>query len=537
MYYYDDFKEIKGDFYNCGILKKKYNDFIVNDLVVENNRGIINDTVYIENNKVINIKERSKQHIAGILYMNLNKSYGRNKKGMNYYKFKALHKKFGSFLVPCSFKSKRKIYISIIFNKWDKTDKYPIGICNNIIGELGVRENEYNILLYKYDLKFNKVKYEKKQLDLDLKEIIEDIDYNIITIDPENCRDIDDGISISKNENITEIGVHITDVSNYMISYIDNIKKGLCSSIYFNKSHINMIPEIYATNICSLLENTKKKCISIIYKYNNNKLVNFEVKLCNVYITKNYSYDEAEKLIMKRSKNNDILLNLWDFMSGLDNNIIDTHKLIEKLMINSNKIVAELLFKYDRNNTILRIHNKNENYDYNHKLSKKINDYLKIKTYESAVYVIGDENPYHYDLNTSYYTHYTSPIRRIIDIINHLNLKQYLKNDNLICINNDLIDKINKQNKLIKKMNYDCRILDIFYNINDKEYECSGIIIDIDEKKMKIYIDELNMEYKYRFSDNKIEYKIFDIINLKLYFIREGEKLEDKILVKLLNTT
>ena len=86
-------------------------------------------------------------------------------------------------------------------------------------------------------------------------------------------------------------------------------------------------------------------------------------------------------------------------------------------------------------------------------------------------------------------------------------------------------------------MSYDCRILDIFYNINDKEYECCGIIIDIDEKKMKIYIEELNMEYKYRFSDNKTEYKIFDIINLKLYFIREGEKLEDKILVKLLNTT
>ena len=71
---------------------------------------------------------------------------------MNYYKFKALNKKFGSFLVPCSLKIKRKIYISIIFNKWDKTDKYPIGICNNIIGELGVRDNEYNILLYKYDL-------------------------------------------------------------------------------------------------------------------------------------------------------------------------------------------------------------------------------------------------------------------------------------------------------------------------------------------------------------------------------------------------
>ena len=300
MFYYNDFEEINIDYCKIGVLKKKDNNYIVNDLIVENNIGIINDIVYIENNKVINIKERSKQQIAGILYMNLNKSYGRNKKGMNYYKFKALNKKFGSFLVPCSLKIKRKMYISIIFNKWDKTDKYPIGICNNIIGELGIRDNEYNILLYKYDLKFNKIKYEKFQLVLDQKENIENIDYNIITIDPENCRDIDDGISISKNENITEIGVHITDVSNYMINYIDTIKEGLCSSIYFNNSQINMIPEIYATNICSLLENSKKKCVSIIYKYDNNKLVNYEVKLCNVYVKKNYSYDEAEKLIKKK---------------------------------------------------------------------------------------------------------------------------------------------------------------------------------------------------------------------------------------------
>ena len=535
MFYYNDFEEINIDYCKIGVLKKKDNNYIVNDLIVENNRGIINDIVYIENNKVINIKERSKQQIAGILYMNLNKSYGRNKKGMNYYKFKALNKKFGSFLVPCSLKIKRKMYISIIFNKWDKTDKYPIGICNNIIGELGIRDNEYNILLYKYDLKFNKIKYEKFQLVLDQKENIENIDYNIITIDPENCRDIDDGISISKNENITEIGVHITDVSNYMINYIDTIKEGLCSSIYFNNSQINMIPEIYATNICSLLENSKKKCVSIIYKYDNNKLVNYEVKLCNVYVKKNYSYDEAEKLIKKKSINDNILLDIWNFMSELDDDIIDTHKLIEKLMINSNKLVAELLYKYNKNITILRVHNKKENYDYNNGLSKEINDYLKIKTYESAIYTIGNDNPYHYDLNTKYYTHYTSPIRRIIDIINHLNLKQYLKNESLLHINNELIDKINKQNKLIKKMSYDCKFLDVFYNINDKEYDCSGVVVDINKKKMKIYIDELKMEYKYILDDIENNYKIYDIVDIRLYFIRESEKLEDKILVKLLN--
>ena len=71
----------------------------------------------------------------------------------------------------------------------------------------------------------------------------------------------------------------------------------------------------------------------------------------------------------------------------------------------------------------LRTHNKKTDYILNDDLNKDINDYLKIKTFESAIYCIGNENPYHYGLNSSYYTHYTSPIRRVVDILNHLNLK------------------------------------------------------------------------------------------------------------------
>ena len=534
MYYYENYIE-ENDLCEYGILSKKQDNYFVNDILVENNRGIVNDIVYILENKVVNIKERSNQQIAGILYMNSNKSYGRNKKGMNYYKFKALNNKFGVFLVPSKLNIKRKVYITITFNKWDINDKYPIGICTNIIGELGVRDNEYNILLYKHDLKMSKIKINKVQSQLDLDEKIDDIDYDIITIDPDKCKDIDDGISINICNNITEIGVHITDVSYYMENYLDNLKSGLCSSIYYDNKQINMIPELYSTNICSLLEGNKRKCLSIIYKYDNTNLIDYKIKLCNVFVKKNYSYDNAEMLINNNDNKHTILMNLWNFMRKMNSNINDTHKLIEILMINSNKLVGELLYNYDKSRCVLRVHNKKTDYVLNDDLNKDINDYLKIKTFESAIYCIGSENPYHYGLNSSYYTHYTSPIRRVVDILNHINLKKYLNNEKLLKIDDNLIEKINKQNKLIKKFSFDCKILDVFYNINDKEYSCEGIIIDVTEKKMIIYINELNMEYKYKINDLNRNYKKYDIINLRLYFIREGERLEDKILVKLLD--
>ena len=80
MYYYENYNKTIEKDCSFGILENKNNVYIVNNNEIENNRAIHNDIVYINNNKVIGIKERSKQKISGILYMNKNKSYGKNKK-------------------------------------------------------------------------------------------------------------------------------------------------------------------------------------------------------------------------------------------------------------------------------------------------------------------------------------------------------------------------------------------------------------------------------------------------------------------------
>ena len=71
-----------------------------------------------------------------------------------------------------------------------------------------------------------------------------------------------------------------------------------------------MIPDIYATDICSLLENTFRKCISVIYRFSHNyELLDFDIKLTNVFIIKNLSYDDAELYIKKKKTNYSYLLN------------------------------------------------------------------------------------------------------------------------------------------------------------------------------------------------------------------------------------
>ena len=64
------------------------------------------------------------------------------------------------------------------------------------------------------------------------------------------------------------------------------------------------------------------------------------------------------------------------------------------------------------------------------------------------------------------YTHFTSPIRRYIDIINHINIKNVLNKKELILIDNEILNNVNRLNKNIKKFNNDYKLIEL---INEKK--------------------------------------------------------------------
>ena len=104
----------------------------------------------------------------------------------------------------------------------------------------------------------------------------------------------------------------------------------------------------------------------------------------------------------------------------------------------------------------------------------------------------------------------------------------------MIHIEDDVNENINKQNKRIIKLRNDNKILDLFYKINEKEYKTNGYILDINEKKIVFYLEEFDLEYKYVLKDNIYNnYKKYMNIEIMLYFIKEGERLNDKVLVKI----
>tara|TARA_B100001564_G_scaffold40615_2_gene29271 strand:- start:1415 stop:2383 length:969 start_codon:yes stop_codon:yes gene_type:complete len=322
-----------------------------------------------------------------------------------------------------------------------------------------------------------------------------------------------------------------------------------------------MIPDIYATDICSLLENTYRKCVSVVYRFSRNyELLDFDIKLTNVYIIKNLSYEEAELYIKNKKNEYSYLVDLWNFMTNYDTTITDTHILIEKLMVLTNHKIAETLYNYDKKNTILRTHNNTkviDNINDSVKKNDKLEEFLKLKTYQSAIYEKNVEQPCHYGLDLHLYTHFTSPIRRLSDIITHINIKKYIEQQSLLEIKDSEINHINSVNKSTKKLGFDYKIIDLLYKFKtDTIYKCEAYIIDFNKNKFVIYIPEFNIEYKIKYYNETLDnlYTILEVenyleikhenqikkytkmekINIEMYFIKNADILEDKIKIKII---
>ena len=465
-------------------------------------------------NKITYIKRLSLPvKIIGVLELYSKYSFKPNKRGVPAYIFTPLNTNYPKCIVHSTIRRKysKNVLLTVDYTKWDKTSKFASGNINNIYGVINDTKAIQESILTKYNLPVYKLKYNLSDIDLSYKNLLdtpsdrEFVHGDIISIDPVGCTDIDDALTIThKNGNII-FDIHIADVF-YLLTQLNLINQVTnVTSIYLDTFIKHMLPTIISSNYGSLIAGSTRFMLSLKIDYNpkNNSIISSKLRKTYGKITKNYSYDNYPKRYYKYAKH---IENIYEIVTGEKFNIYDSHKLIEGIMVIYNTEFCKVLHKEGKQ-PIYRIQksskincstDKKDSFD---KVDDKLSNFMSLIQSKCAEYSFLQEM--HSSLKIKTYTHATSPLRRIVDLINQEIFYSGVKTieDRITIIH------INDYNKKLKRAYRDINKIILaqkVYETSEYNTECYVYDVDINLNKLYLYFPKENISIKTSIVHNKI---------------------------------
>ncbi len=498
------------------------------------------------------------KNIPGVLLLS-KKTYGRQGSKL-LYKLMPDDKRLPIFLV--AYKILPKIgnfnkhiydkYVVFEFKNWE--NKHPEATITNSLGNIDQLKNFYEYQLYCKSLnasiqnftrdtaKALRVKSEDEYIDYIMykyPQIENRIHENIISIDPKNSGDFDDAFQLKKiKDNEYIISIYISNVSIWMdaLQLWESFSERI-STIYLPDRKRPMLPTCLADCLCSLIENNRRFAFTCEIYVKDQEIIKTNYVNSLIKVRKNYVYEEENMKNDLMYKDMFSLIKKLSKKYKLFSNINDSHDVIHYLMVLMNYYTAKEMMKFK--NGIYRSSVLNQVQDLPPNLSSELLQFINMWNSSGGQYVLYNTNVNHQILNLESYIHITSPIRRLPDL---LNLIQIQNNLNLISLteksknfyNNWIkrLDYINTTMRAIRKVQVDCNLLEYVYNNNDVLHKIfKGNVFDMIERNDGLYqyicyIDELKLVSRITLREKLIPYQIVDI---KLYLFVDEEGIKKKI--------
>lgn len=397
--------------------------------------------------------------------------------------------------------------VVVELTKYGGDNKKPEGKIVEIIGHVNDPGTDIMSIVKGYDLP---IEFPEKMLN-QAERVAKDVstadmagrmdirDWQMVTIDGEDAKDLDDAISLTKEGENYKLGVHIADVTNYVQekSALDREAYKRGTSVYLVDRVIPMLPHILSNGICSLNEGEDRLALSCIMTINDKgNVVDYKIAETVICVDRRMTYTSVKKILEeqdeeeckkyeefvpmfqmmekvagilreKRKKRGSIDFDFPETKMVLDEqgkpielkpydrNVAT--KIIEDFMLLANETVAEHYF-WQEIPFVYRTHEQPDE-EKIQKLAIFINNFghsmhiannavrpkeiqkllakvegtneealisrLALRSMKQAKYT--PENTGHFGLATTYYCHFTSPIRRYPDLQIHRIIKEDLR--------------------------------------------------------------------------------------------------------------
>ncbi|KAM0681095.1 exosome catalytic subunit dis3 [Glugoides intestinalis] len=567
------------------------------------NRAMHGDEVYIKDNEIVGIYKSKTRMAVGTLISIYDT--GKFRIGM----VRPIDRRLPDIKIYTHLSQDslfKKIVVHII--SWENNSENPLGIVFKILGESGNFEDEINAIFEHHHIEYaketwidtcNKIRSKEAESYLPIiknsktpdKNITpEDLlfdrfhfsveralnevaagsrkdlrSFEICSIDPVGCQDIDDALHCVKYDNYIEVGVHIADVSFYVHpgSILDIAAQKRSTTVYFPDRRIDMLPAFLSADLCSLLEGKERAAFSCIMKFDLSfNLIDTEI--CRSLIKsraalsyqrafeiiesqKQYPLQESLRLLLeiatnlrkRRIEGGALELNTHEVCINKKGEIkvkehVPTHYLVEEFMLMANITVANFIYKHNPEYSLLRMHPLPSSIELDvvdATNSKTLNDSLKrfdeeqatilkkviTRSMQQALYFCSGEASdfYHYGLATDIYTHFTSPIRRYPDIIVHRTLSYILEGKEA------MLDGLNEyvNQRSCSWMNFRhrnaqsaSRMVEELFKLRALEQDIhQASVVAVNDKGIIVFIKKYGIE---GFISTEKKFKLFDKLNV-----------------------
>lgn len=571
---YDEFTLFKTDIIEPFDLNS--DEYLKENFLPSKNKYFNQDIFdYNVNDKKITLyssSTREASYLPGIL--KLDKTYGKYKNKL-LYKCIPDDKRLPLFLIPYNIppnfnKNNHSLFILFKFLNWD--NQHPFGSIVQNLGCIDNLSNFYEYILYCKSLQISNSKFNKitnqaiktKTHDERIQQILTKnnniIDrtkgFYVFSIDGSSTTDFDDAISFQNNI----LSIYISNVAIWLdiLNLWDAFSKRV-STIYLPTQKRNMLPNILSDELCSLIKNQNKIALTMDIHLDIDEtkqiksISKIEFHNCLINLKENFIYDSPKLLKNKH------YLNIFNIVKELNENHFPIHSIrgsndvISYLMIFMNYKSSIQLKYYDSG--IFRKLDQTYNDELFKQYPNLLNEDKQFLTFYNsncAQYCKSEHSNYNTFMykNINQYTHITSPIRRLVDLLNSIiiqdkcNLWNFDINSGAIQFYNkweNELDYINLMMRSIRKVQNNCKIFNLLNENKTEKIVYKGLCFDGFQsdnkmKKYNVYIKELNYIGKYCVSNEIVEkYNIrdFNYYNFEIYLFLNEENMKKKIKIKL----
>lgn len=538
---------------------KEFIDPITNKLLNFDTFDVYYGNVGIKRNILIKNSPARKTSIAGVLILSDSKTYGKHKDKF-LYKFVPDDCRLPIFIVPFSPKIKfnkniKNRYCVVYFKNWG--NKHPMGIIDQNIGEVGDLQSFYQYQLYCRSLNSSIQNFTKDALEkvkrapetelvskiIKKYNVLDRRNLRVITIDPSTTRDFDDGMSYTEiNETTIQLSIYIANVAIWLdyLSLWGSFSKRI-ATIYLPDRKLPMLPTILSDVLCSLQRKCSRFALALDISINKEtgEILGTEYKNVVINVVKNLQYDSKEQTKDPTYKYIFTIVEKMNKKCKYMRRINSSHNLIAYLMIFMNHLSAKIL-------------STNKTGIYRSMIMSKTTSFDMIKNEEVKTFLDnwhssgGNYNKYenlkeHEALSLDKYLHITSPIRRLVDLLNIYNIQKTLNitkfSDESTAFyeywtSDHRISFINETMRSIRKVQSECYLL---HRCNEEpellENIHTGFIFD------KMQRTDMMFQYQVYLLDIKIVKKLISVTDMevnsinkfKLYLFMDEQCFYNKI--------